>query len=212
MVPTFHGDGKLAVLFSRELRARIEKLEDSRKLFVIPCETLNAYLTTSGYKADSALALNDLGALGKQVNASESLDGVVAKTADGEVTATARMYFNNNTASSEPLPAVTGKDAEEAARKIGDEYVAARVQLDGYKKCSNGISDQKYDAAVAGAKEGIAAFPLVAPLPDVLADRVLEYPEHEFRYHDRGLAVHPAPRHHEYGCHGLPRRRVREAS
>jgi tetratricopeptide (TPR) repeat protein len=159
MVPTFHGDGKLAVEFSKDLRVRIEKLEDSRRLFVIPCETLNAYLTTSGYKADSALAINDLGALGKQVNASESLDGNVSRTPDGQVTADARMYFNNSTAASEPLASVTGKDVEEAARKIGDEYVAARVELDGYRKCSNGITDQKYDAAAAGAKEGITAYP-----------------------------------------------------
>jgi len=159
MVPTFHGDGKLAVEFSKDMRDRIDKIENSKVIWVIPCEMVNAYLTTSGYKADSALAINDLSALGKQVNASESLDGVVSKTADGQIHAEGRLYYANNISASEPLPPVVGKDVDDAARKLADEYHTARAEIDGYRKCYNGITDQKYDVASAGAKEAILAYP-----------------------------------------------------
>src|SRR5204863_6238495 len=86
----------------------------------------------------SALSTLDVQNLGKQIGATESMEGTVVRTATG-VKLTAQFYSLNNIAVHEVLPAAEDKDVAGAARKLVDSYQKAREELPDYERCRSGV-------------------------------------------------------------------------
>lgn len=59
----------------------------------------------------------------------------------------------------QPLPAVTGRSLEDAARAFGEQVIAARAQMTPLRRCENALRDGKPELAVRAAREGVAAYP-----------------------------------------------------
>jgi len=160
LIATFHSpDPKLAVEMSDEMRHRVQDEHSAKELYVIPKASINATLTASGYKPDSALSAGDVMELAKQLRGERVLDGTVTKTPTGVHVESRLMIRTGQQTFSQPLPPVDAKDPGDAAKTIDKELTAASKALPSYTACTNDLRAAKYDQAVTDARAGLAAYP-----------------------------------------------------
>ena len=148
----------LGVDVADALRNRVQQENSVRQLYVLSRNDINNYLTSSGYKADSALSVSDLKELAKLMRADEILDCTGAKTPNG-VKVDSRLLLARDVSLAQPLASVDARDAGDAAKKIERELTDARKALPEYHKCESALRDQKWAEAEAAARAGIAKDP-----------------------------------------------------
>jgi tetratricopeptide (TPR) repeat protein len=148
----------LGVDVAEALRNRVQSENSIRQLYVLPRNDINNYLTSSGYKADSALSVSDLKELAKLMRADEILDCTGAKTSNG-VHVDARLLLARDVALAQPLAGVDAKDPGDAAKRLEHELSDARKALPEYRKCENALRDQKWAEAITDARAGLAKDP-----------------------------------------------------
>src|SRR5690349_8491802 len=145
----------LGVDVAEALRSRVQSENSIRQLFVLSRNDINNYLTSSGYKADSALSVSDLKELAKLMRADEILDCTGAKTPSG-IRVDSRLMLARDVSLAQPLQAVDAKDAGDAAKKVERELSDARKALPEYRRCESALRDQKWAEAAAAARAGLA--------------------------------------------------------
>jgi tetratricopeptide (TPR) repeat protein len=159
MVATFQSaDKEMGVKAADELRNRITRDVDARKLFVIPKGDIAKTLEASGYPTNEALQPNDAKALATLLRADEYVDGVVTRTPAG-VKVEARMILARDQNLGQPLPAVEAGKVEQAASAISKSYQAAREQLAGEKTCYTLFREGKNAEAVLMARSALNKYP-----------------------------------------------------
>ena len=159
MVATFQSaDKELGVKAADELRNRITRDVDARKLIVIPKGDIAKTLEASGYPTNEALQPNDAKALATLLRADEYVDGVVTKTPTG-VKVEARMILSRDQTLGQPLPVVEAGNIGQAASQISKTYQQAREQLPGEKNCYSTFREGKNAEAVTLARNALSKYP-----------------------------------------------------
>jgi tetratricopeptide (TPR) repeat protein len=159
MVATFQSaDKELGVKAADELRNRITRDVDARKLIVIPKGDIAKTLEASGYPTNEALQPNDAKALATLLRADEYVDGVVTKTPTG-VKVEARMILSRDQTLGQPLPVVEAGNIGQAASQISKTYQQAREQLAGEKNCYMTFREGKHAEAVTLARNALSKYP-----------------------------------------------------
>ncbi|MFL5612322.1 MAG: tetratricopeptide repeat protein [Gemmatimonadaceae bacterium] len=148
----------LGVDVAEALRSRVQSENSIRQLYVLSRNDINNYLTSSGYKADSALSVSDLKELAKLMRADEILDCTGAKTSNG-VHVDSRLMLARDVSLAQPLPGVDARDPGDAAKRVEKELTDARKALPDYRKCETALRDQKWAEASAAARAGLAKDP-----------------------------------------------------
>lgn len=158
MVATFQSaDKDLGIKAAEELRNRIERDVDARKVVVIPKADINKTLEASGYSTTEALQPNDAKALATLLRADEYIDGVVTKTPTG-VKVESRLILARDQNLGQPLPAVEVGRVEQAAAAISKSYQAAREQLAAERNCYGLTREGKNAEAVAQARSALSKY------------------------------------------------------
>lgn len=161
LIATCHtptANSTLGVDVAEAIRNRVQSENSVRQLFVLPRNEINNYLTSSGYKADSALSVSDLKELAKLMRGDEILDCSSTKTPNG-VHVDARLMLARDISLAQPLPSVDGRDAGDVAKRIEHELSDARKALPEYRRCETALRDQKWADAAAAARAGLAKDP-----------------------------------------------------
>jgi tetratricopeptide (TPR) repeat protein len=159
MVATFQSvDKELGVKAAEELRNRITRDVDARKLVVIPKVDIYKTLEASGYPTSEALQPNDAKALAVLLRADEYIDGVVTKTPTG-VKVDARLILARDQNLGQPLPPVEAAKVEQAASQISKAYQAAREQLTAERNCYTLFREGKNAEAVLMARSALNKYP-----------------------------------------------------
>jgi len=160
LIATCHtsAPSSLGLDVAEALRSRVQSENSVRQLYVLSRNDINNYLTSSGYKADSALSVSDLKELAKLMRADEILDCTGAKTANG-VHVDARLLLARDVSLAQPLPSVDARDAGDAAKRLEHELSDARKALPEYRRCESALRDQKWAEASAAARAGLAKDP-----------------------------------------------------
>jgi tetratricopeptide (TPR) repeat protein len=148
----------LGVDVAEALRSRVQSENSVRQLYVLSRNDINNYLTSSGYKADSALSVSDLKELAKLMRADEILDCTGAKTSSG-VHVDSRLMLARDVSLAQPLAGVDARDAGDAAKRVEKELTDARKALPEYRRCETALRDQKWPEAAAAARAGLAKDP-----------------------------------------------------
>jgi len=161
LVAAFHSpDHALGVQAADAFRQRVMDQYSARDLYVVPKTDVEATLTASGYRPDSAVSPTDLMELAKQVRADEALDATVDQLGRDSLRVTARMLVRlGQTDLIQQLTPVYAKNTDDAARDVEREMEAARKQVTGFTTCRTQLANQKFAEAIAAAKQGIAAYP-----------------------------------------------------
>lgn len=159
MVTTFQSaDKEVGVKAAEELRNRLSRDVDARKVFVIPKVDISKTLEASGYPTTEALQPNDAKALASLLRADEYIDGVVTKTPTG-FKVEARLILARDQNLGQPLPAVEVGKVEQAAAAISKSYQAAREQLPSEKSCYSLLREGKNAEAVSSARSALSKYP-----------------------------------------------------
>ena len=159
MVTTFQSaDKEVGVKAAEELRNRLSRDVDARKVFVIPKVDISKTLEASGYPTTEALQPNDAKALASLLRADEYIDGVVTKTPTG-FKVEARLILARDQNLGQPLPAVEVGKVEQAAAAISKSYQAAREQLPSEKNCYSLLREGKNAEAVSSARSALSKYP-----------------------------------------------------
>jgi tetratricopeptide (TPR) repeat protein len=159
MVAVFRsGEKGLGVQAADALRSRVNSEFPFKQVYVLPKQDITATLEASGFPTTEALEAHDQKALASLLRADEYIIGDVTKTAAG-VSVEAAMVLARDNALVQPLGTYEAKNVGEASALISKELKEARKQIDAEKKCMNAGRQQQHDAAIAAAKEGIAAYP-----------------------------------------------------
>jgi hypothetical protein len=160
LVSTFKSSEKdIGVQAADAVRRRISDQNSGKVLWVVTKRDIDATLSQSGYKPDSALSTSDLMELGKQVRADEVLDATVSKAPEGVKVEPRLLIKRGQTILAQPLPPVTAKSAGDAAKDIEKALADARKSIAPFKACENELRAQKYDAAAAQGRAALTAYP-----------------------------------------------------
>ena len=155
MVATFQSTDKdLGLRAAEELRNRITRDVDARKLVVIPKVDINKTLEASGYSTTEALQPNDAKALATLLRADEYIEGVAIKTPTG-VKVEARLVLSRDQNIGQPLPAAEASNVGQAAATISKAYQAARDQLGAEANCYRLFREGKNAEAAAAARAAL---------------------------------------------------------
>ena len=152
------GEKGLGVQAADAVRSRMNSEFPFKQVYVLPKTDINATLEASGFPITDALEAHDQRALATLLRADEYVTGTVSKTATG-VKVDANLVLARDNALVQPIGSYEVKSVGDAAGAISKELKEARKQIDAEKKCINSARDQKYDAAIAAAKEGIVLYP-----------------------------------------------------
>jgi tetratricopeptide (TPR) repeat protein len=159
MVATFSSSEKdLGLKATEELRNRITRDADARKLVVIPKTDINKTLEASGYSTTEPLASNDAKALATLLRADEYVEGVASKTPTG-VKIEARLVLARDQNIAQPLPVAEAAKIDQAASAVSKSYQAAREQLAGEKNCYMLLREGKHNEAAMMARSAISKYP-----------------------------------------------------
>ena len=155
MVATFQSTDKdLGLKAAEELRNRITRDVDARKVVVIPKVDINKTLEASGYSTTEALQPNDAKALATLLRADEYIDGIATKTPAG-VKVEARLILARDQNLGQPLPAVEAGNVGQAAAQISKAYQTARDQLAAEKNCYTLFREGKNPDAILVARSAL---------------------------------------------------------
>lgn len=161
LVATFRSSGgepRVGVEAAEAVRTRVQRGTPVRELFVIPRAAMNAFLAQSGFPADSALGLQELGVLAKSLRADEIVDGEVTKTSSG-ISLSARLVIPTNIGLVQPLPLIVARNADDAAKQLERLLEDARSSVGDFRRCARALASQQYAAARAAAQQAIARYP-----------------------------------------------------
>jgi tetratricopeptide (TPR) repeat protein len=159
MVAVFRsGEKGLGVQAADAVRSRMTSEFPFKQVYVLPKQDLTATLEASGFPVTEALEPHDQKALATLLRADEYITGTVTKTPTG-VKVEAALVLARDNSLVQPLGTYEAKSVADASKLVSTELKEARKQLEFEKKCTNAGRQGQYDAAIAAAKEGIAAYP-----------------------------------------------------
>lgn len=159
MITTFQSTDKdLGQKAAEELRNRVTRDADARKLVVIPKTDIVKTLEASGYPATEALQPNDAKALATLLRADEYIDGVVTKTPTG-VKVESRLILARDQNLGQPLPPAEAGNIGQAAAQISKSYQQAREQLANEKNCYTLFREGKNADAINMARSALSKYP-----------------------------------------------------
>ncbi len=159
MVSVFKaGEKGLGVQAADAVRSHMTSEFPFKQVYVLPKQDINATLEASGFPTADALQPHDARALANLLRADEYVTGSATKTATGYKVEGALVLARDN-ALVQPLGSYDAAKVDQAAGMVSKELKEARKQLEFEKKCINAARDNKFDAAIGFAKEGITAYP-----------------------------------------------------
>lgn len=159
MVAVFRSAEKgLGVQAADAVRSRMTSDFPFKQVYVLPKQDLTATLEASGFPTTEALEPHDQKALASLLRADEYITGTATKSEAG-VKLEAALVLARDNSLVQPLGVFEGKNFSDASKAMAAELKEARKQLDAEKKCIASARQQKWDEAIAAAKEGVAAYP-----------------------------------------------------
>ena len=158
LVPTFHGvDRGDAHKAGDIVRNRLGDAFHNKGVRVISAGEVENWLLKSGYDEDMVLLPVERQEIAHHFRADEEVFGTVAHDS-GVYRIDVRIVLPRDPRMVQPLT-VTGPRLDDAAEAMAREAIAARGQMIPLRECENDVRAHRYDAAIADAARGIAAYP-----------------------------------------------------
>jgi tetratricopeptide (TPR) repeat protein len=160
MVGVFRSAEKnLGVQTADAVRSRLSQDVPLKQLWVIPKNDVTATLEASGFPTTEALAPHDARALAQLLRADEYIVGTITKSDSGGYNVSANLVLTRDNSLVQPLGSHRVDKADKASGAISKEFRDAQKAFQHERTCVNSAREQKFDAAIAAARRGIAEYP-----------------------------------------------------
>lgn len=171
LVVTFRSNEKgLGADAAEELRQRIQREVDQKKLLVIAKAAIEANLKASGFNPDSAPDPITSRLLAQALRADQYVDGTATRLPNGGYRIAAQIVLTSgNNKMIQPVPVVEDKKLGDAAKAVAKSIAVARQQLPDLMACIHAVQNGQYQAAVQSAQKAIATYPNSTSGRDCLA-------------------------------------------
>lgn len=116
-------------------------------------------LELSSYSPDTVLTMAELWIQGQFLRADEIVMGTAARLPNNQVKVDAVLYLWRDVLLKQPLPSVTARSTEEAAKQVAQHIAAARHQIKPQRRCENALRLNQPEQGVRFAREGVQAYP-----------------------------------------------------
>lgn len=151
-------DLKLGKRVGDEVREKLGDLVNGKDAKVISGYDTHETLLKSSYPEDTVLTFGELHVQGQFLRADEVVIGNVSRLPNGQMKVDATLYLWRDALLKQPIPAVTGRSADDAAKQIAAHIHASRQQLKPQRRCENALRVQQATNAVRFADEGVHAY------------------------------------------------------
>ena len=156
--PGAGADFKLGRHAADVVRDRVAHFVDKKQLDVIDGDAIRIRLVTDGFSPDTSYSVADAHAIGRFLRADEFLLAHVASTPAG-VRLWGELVLLRDDQLRQAIAPATASRLDSAATLFAKNLIAARTQLIHERRCENALRDGHGAAAIAAAREGIAAYP-----------------------------------------------------
>jgi tetratricopeptide (TPR) repeat protein len=151
-------DLRIARRVADAVRSRLDDLSDGKETNIISGGDIRFELTRSSYSPDSALPRPDLRILAGNLRADELIVGTVERAPEG-VRLRSQLVLVRDERFIQPLPVVSGVDADKIADQIARSIVGLRAQIVFERRCENHLREGRATEAIRAARQGVAAVP-----------------------------------------------------
>ncbi len=159
LVNTFDAqDPRIGRALAGALRGRIARAHQRKELIVIGNDDVLDLIEGSGLSFDKPLSLPTLRTVARSLRADEMLTGTVNRVGNNLV-AEGRLVLVRDERLAQPIARATSSSVEGLAAALAESIRKTRLQLVPHRRCENAQRDGQLAAAMAHAREGIAAAP-----------------------------------------------------
>ena len=151
-------DFKLGRSIADEVRDKLADIVNGKEAKVIGGYDTHNTLELSSYSPDTVLTMTELWVVGQFLRADEIVTGRATRLPNNQVRVDATLYLWRDVLMKQPVPTVTARSTDEAAKQVAQHLAAARQQLKPQRRCENAL---RYNQAAEGlkfAREGVQAY------------------------------------------------------
>ena len=142
-----------------DVRDKLADLVNGKDAKVIGGFDTHNTLELSSYSPDTVLTMAELHVQGQFLRADELVVGKASRLPGGQVRIEATLHLWRDVLLKQPLPVVTARSTEDAAKQVAAHIHAMRAQLKPQRRCENALRFNMAQDALKAAQEGIQAVP-----------------------------------------------------
>lgn len=165
LVANFHvsdkptrNDFKFGRKIADDVRDKLGDAVNGKEARVIGGYETHSTLELSSYSADTTLTMQELWIQGQFLRADEIVTGTATRLPNNQVKVDAVLYLWRDLLLKQPMPSVTARSTEDAARIVAQHIAAARAQIKPQRRCENALRLDQTEQGLRFAREGIQAY------------------------------------------------------
>ena len=165
LVANFHvsdtptrNDFKFGRRVADDVRDKLGDAVNGKEAKVIGGYETHSTLELSSYSADTTLTMTELWVQGQFLRADEIVTGRATRLPNNQVKVDAVLYLWRDVLLKQPMPSVTARSTEDAAKIVAQHIAAARAQIKPQRRCENALRLNQPEQGLRFAREGVQAY------------------------------------------------------
>src|SRR5687768_6899757 len=151
-------DFKFGRRVADDVRDKLGDLINGKDVKVIGRYDTHHTLEMSSYSPDTVLTMHELWIQGQFLRADEIVTGRAQRLPNNQVRVDAVLYLWRDVLMKQPMPTVTARSTEDAAKEVARHIAAARQQLKPQRRCENALRLDQAEQALRFAREGVQTY------------------------------------------------------
>ena len=141
-----------------DVRDKLADAINGKNAKVIGSFDTHQTLELSSYAVDTVLTMPELWIQGQYLRADEIVTGTATRISSNQVKVDAVLYLWRDLLLKQPMPSVTARSTEDAAKIVAQHIAAARQQINPQRRCENALRLNQPEQGLRFAREGVQAY------------------------------------------------------
>lgn len=141
-----------------DVRDKLADAINGKNAKVIGSFDTHQTLELSSYAVDTVLTMPELWIQGQYLRADEIVTGTATRLSSNQVKVDAVLYLWRDLLLKQPMPSVTARSTEDAAKIVAQHIAAAREQINPQRRCENALRLNQPEQGLRFAREGVQAY------------------------------------------------------
>ena len=151
-------DFKFGRRVADDVRDKLGDAINGKEAKVVGSFDTHQTLELSSYSPDTVLTMAELWIQGQFLRVDEIVTGTASRLPNNQVKVDAVLYLWRDLLLKQPLPSVTARSTEDAAKIVAQHIAAARQQIKPQRRCENALRLNQPEQGLRFAREGVQAY------------------------------------------------------